>query len=241
MSPASPEHLPGVRPGRGDAATRDAVAGEYALGTLAGPARRRFERLLAVDADLRRRVRAWEARLAPLAEEAEPVAPPPQVWAAVERRLGLSGGGTVHHLWHSLPLWRGLAVAATVLLAVVSAWSWQPTPMTPERMVVVTNPSNDPVWVVSSGGRKGMVRVRTLRPSGMPAGRVCPLWLKWGKQGHMYRVAVLPERRGVYTFHVPRDMPMNKAHLMVSVESAGDVPTDGPRGKVVYTGSWIRL
>ena len=80
-------HRPGIRPGRGDAETREALAAEYALGTLHGPARRRFERLLAVDADLRARVRRWERHLGEWVAEAEPEEPPASVWSSIEARL----------------------------------------------------------------------------------------------------------------------------------------------------------
>lgn len=238
-------HLPGIRPGRGDTATREALAGEYVLGTLQGLARRRFERLLTVDGDLRRRVRAWEARLAPLAEEEEAVQPPAETWLGIRERLGRggSGGAAVHPLWNSLALWRGLAMAATVLLAVVSVWAWSPgpAPMTMDRMAVVTNPERQPIWVVSADPGKGMLRVRTLRSPGMGPERVCPLWLKWDDGRHMHRAAILPEKKGVYTFKVPRDMPLDRARLAVSVESSDRVPRDRPRGQVVYQGDWIEL
>ncbi|MFB6358182.1 MAG: hypothetical protein ABEJ96_03995, partial [Thiohalorhabdaceae bacterium] len=80
-----------MRPGRGSPEVCDALAAEYALGTLRGPALRRFERLLAVDEDLRWRVRRWEERLAPLAEEVEPRSPPDSLWAGIEARLGDAG------------------------------------------------------------------------------------------------------------------------------------------------------
>ena len=166
-------------------------------------------------------------------------------WAGLQAGLGLDGegGGAVHRLWDNLPLWRGLAIAATLVLAVVGAWTWGPgaTPMAADRMAVVTNPQNQPIWVVSADPGKGMVRVRTLRSPGMGPERVCPLWFKWDDGQQMRRIAILPERKGVYTFRVGSDMPMGKARLAVSVEPADQVPEDRPRGRVVYQGDWIRL
>jgi anti-sigma-K factor RskA len=59
------------------------LAAEYVLGTLHGGARRRFVRLLADRADVRRAVRAWEARLAPLASRISPISPKARVWQAI--------------------------------------------------------------------------------------------------------------------------------------------------------------
>jgi anti-sigma-K factor RskA len=242
---------PGIRPGRWSPATREALAAEYALGTLRGPARTRFERLLAVDDDLRRRVRQWQDRLGAWVAEAAPEPPPASVWQGIRERVGegtaagADGPATEGHRrwWDSLPLWRGLAIAASLLLALTLGWSLGggPRGMAPERMAVVTDPEQQPIWVVSSGSPARTLRVRTLRSPGMGPDRVCPLWLQWDDGERMRRVAILPEEEGVYTFRLPRGMPVDRARLAVSVEPAEAVPQDRPRGKVVYEGDWVRL
>ena len=65
----------------------DRLAAEYVLGTLRGPARRRFQTLLAAHPALRSAVQRWEDRLAPLAASVAPVAPPERVWTGIEARL----------------------------------------------------------------------------------------------------------------------------------------------------------
>ncbi len=233
---------------RADPETRDCLAAEYALGTLRGPARERFERWLGSDADLRGRVARWEARLAPLAGEAEPVIPPARVWAGIRTRLGLARHPESPHekgLWGSLGFWRGLAAAAVALLAVVAAIAFGPgekMPM-PERMVVVTDPQSRPVWVISAHSGAGMLRVRTLRSPGMAPERVCPLWLQWGDRGAARRVTILPEERGIRTVKLPPELMrrLPDSRVAVSVEPAEAVPRDHPRGKVVYRGDWIQL
>lgn len=238
---------------KADPDTRDCLAAEYVLGALHGAARVRFERWLGADPDLRSRVVQWEARLAPLGEEAEPVTPPPRVWQSLQGRLGLSGShsadndeaGGASGLWGSLTFWRGLAAAAVLLLAVVSAVALRPgaeMPM-PERMVVVTDPESRPVWVISASREARMLRVRTLRSPGMGPERVCPLWLRWGDKGASRRVAILPEEQGVYTVKLGAELArrLPRSRVAVSVEPADAVPEDRPRGRVVYSGDWIRL
>jgi anti-sigma-K factor RskA len=72
----------------------DRLAAEYVSGTLRGPARRRFETLLAAHPQLRRTVREWEDRLMPLTTVIEPVPPPLQLQGPGEHhRPGRCAGG----------------------------------------------------------------------------------------------------------------------------------------------------
>jgi anti-sigma-K factor RskA len=102
---------------------RQHLAAEYALGTLRGLARRRFERVLAADPGLRDLVQDWELRLNLLAESAPAVAPPDRVWQRIEQRLGpvRAGEALLGRWWNSLGFWRGaslLAAGAAAALAV---------------------------------------------------------------------------------------------------------------------------
>jgi anti-sigma-K factor RskA len=100
---------------------RELLAAEYALGTLKGGARRRFERWMRQDAGLRSLAYAWSDRLRPMLDGVAPVAPPARVWTAIELRVfGTQRPGTagVVPWWERLGLWRGLAAAFAVLAAV---------------------------------------------------------------------------------------------------------------------------
>lgn len=91
----------------------DRLAAEYVLGTLRGGARRHFERWLR-SPQVRVMVHEWEDRLAGLEPDPQPVAPPPQAWKGIERRLEL-------HKQARAPIRRRVAIAlAVVLLAVAS-------------------------------------------------------------------------------------------------------------------------
>ena len=86
-----------------DPELRDRLAAEYALGALSGLGRRRFERLLANDRDLRDLVEDWELRLAPLAESAPAVEPRAHVWDEIARRIAPAAApvreGWLDRLW----------------------------------------------------------------------------------------------------------------------------------------------
>ncbi|SEL44987.1 Anti-sigma-K factor RskA [Variovorax sp. YR750] len=64
----------------------DALASSYALGTLAGGARRRFERLMRDRADVRDVVAHWEQRLGQLALSVPQRKPSPDLWRAIAAR-----------------------------------------------------------------------------------------------------------------------------------------------------------
>jgi anti-sigma-K factor RskA len=81
--------------GRPDRSNRlDALAAAYALGTLSFAARRRLAGQALRDPAVSTAIRAWEWRLAALADGIPPVLPPPRVWERIQARLGLAGSGT---------------------------------------------------------------------------------------------------------------------------------------------------
>ena len=106
----------------------DQLAASYALGTLRGGARRRFEALARDNATLRAAALIWQSRLASVAELQPEVAPSPAVWKRIENLVSaekqnqvmwaarsvpvatapVSGGW-----WASLGLWRGATAAGT--------------------------------------------------------------------------------------------------------------------------------
>ena len=109
------------------------LAASYALGTLRGGARRRFEALARDSAKVRAAALVWQSRLSAVAELQPQEAPSPAVWTRIENlvnaekqanalqasrainRSPASSGGW----WASLGLWRG-ASAAGAMAAVVA-------------------------------------------------------------------------------------------------------------------------
>ena len=106
---------------------REALAAEYALGTLSGPDRRRFERLMSRDRDLRDLVQDWELRLNVLAESVPPVEPPAHVWDEIAQRIAVAPAptpapapvreGWFDRLWDNLGFWRGAAALGAATAA----------------------------------------------------------------------------------------------------------------------------
>jgi len=116
---------------------RDRLAAEYALGTLNGLARRRFERLLSSDRTLRSLVEDWELKLSPIAESVPALEPPAHVWDEIANRIAPAPAvapveknasaleARLGQLWNSLVFWRGataLGAATAAALALYVAF-----------------------------------------------------------------------------------------------------------------------
>src|SRR5690606_21100686 len=147
-----------------------ALAGEYVLGTLAPAERRGVAQRLATDAALQDAVAAWEERLLPLAQLAEPVAPSPALWARIDESLQALGAPQAAataprarraaapkpavRWWDHLSLWRALAgsgFALSAVLAAVLVTRTAPGAAPPQFMVVLVAPQDKtPGWVVQA-------------------------------------------------------------------------------------------
>ena len=113
------------------------LAASYALGTLRGGARRRFEGLARDNAGVRAAALIWQSRLGSVAELQARAAPSPAVWTRIEnlvnaekqaqamraaRAAAEASDAQSRGWWSSLGLWRGASLAgvAAAVLAVVT-------------------------------------------------------------------------------------------------------------------------
>ncbi|AEG92148.1 anti-sigma factor [Ramlibacter tataouinensis] len=109
----------------------DRLAAAYALGTLRGGARRRFESLARQSVTVRAAALLWQERFASMTELQHVEAPSPNVWKRIENLVAAQARGTASVLQETAMLdklrrglgwWRGAAlagVAATVVAVAV--------------------------------------------------------------------------------------------------------------------------
>src|SRR5439155_7730591 len=112
------------------------LAREYALGTLAGPARRRFERVLHQTPAAVRAVGAWQERLGGLAATVPLMQPRDSVWRALEQRLLLrlglrraarcNGCGACCRCARSAAYWRARCCASRCCAFSRDSSAWSP-------------------------------------------------------------------------------------------------------------------
>ncbi|MDB5964630.1 MAG: polymerase subunit sigma-70 [Polaromonas sp.] len=109
------------------------LAASYALGTLRGGARRRFEALARANAGVRAAALMWEGRLASVAELQPQAAPSPAVWKRIENLVRAEKESAAMQAartrpaaatgsWlASLQLWRGVGLAGMTAAVVAVA------------------------------------------------------------------------------------------------------------------------
>lgn len=239
---------------------RRMLAAEYVLGTLHGPARRRFEELLRHSATLRREVVFWETRLAQLGLDLSPVQPPPRVWAGLRARISKPlprAPGDRVTWWDRINLWRAaFAVSSAVAVALLVVLLLIPAPRRPatgpysvarsghaaahEMMALIEGKQNQPLWLFTANMKAGTMSVRVMQGYPVPQGKSLELWMVPAHKGAKPVPMGLIPRSGVYRGVMPAKMmhTLKSAQaLAVSMEPAGGSPTGEPTGPVLFTAS----
>ncbi len=128
--------------------TLDRLAANYALGTLRGGARRRFETISRENATVRAAALVWQGRLSGMTELQSPILPAPAVWTRIQNMVQAERDALAMQLarqsaqqegrakndgsaswlsgvWEGLWVWRGAAAAGALatVLAVVAGVS----------------------------------------------------------------------------------------------------------------------
>ena len=243
-----------------DARLRRMLAAEYVLGTLRGPARRRFERLARADAALRAEQYFWETRLGRLALAVKPVAPAPIVWLSLLRRIE-SGNTVPLRARPAEPkpvpmrrIWAGLAAAAAVVVVVMLSQrgilpgthettpvAQAPTTVTPAAPVYVAQlkvPDSTMQWTVSLSLAKGQMTVAAAGDYPQLGQHSMELW--WISPQGPVAIGLLPVQ-GNGSMTLPKEMlAQGGITLAVSLEPQGGSPTGKPTGPVLTSGPAVQ-
>ena len=223
-----------------DPAERDALAGEYVLGTLDARLAAAIAAALPTDAALRAAVEAWEARLAPLTALATPESPPPDLWSRIETRIAPPSPSPSLALRGAVTWWRAWAIGATLAAAGFATLAVLPrTPETRYMTVLVTDRSQ-PAWLAQAdaSGRLSISTVAAMdgsRPT-TPEGRVMQLWgLAPGDPGPT-SLGLLPRDPGKIVIDTPALRPRAGMLIEITLEPPGGSPTGRPTGPILFIG-----
>ncbi len=223
------------------------LAADYALGTLRGGARRRFERLLPAHPALAHATSRWLTRLQLLAGQVAPVEPPARVWAVVQSRLfgaAANDERTSAHPPHATRsgaprFWQGLsalALAASVVMALLLA---RPAAEAPPVVVVMHSTPDGAALVkagfVASVSHDGRALVlKPLGPVAIDARHVLELWAL-PRHGTPRSLGVIPAGDAATTV-MHADLLTDTKAFALSLEPTGGSPTGQPTGPVVSAG-----
>ncbi|WBV42496.1 anti-sigma factor domain-containing protein [Pseudoroseomonas cervicalis] len=223
---------------------REALAGEFVLGTLEAGAAAAVAAALPRDAALRAAVAAWEARLAPLAGLAPPEAPPPDLWARIEASLPpvAASPGTGPRLAAAPPraawrapawLWRGWAVGSTALAAGLAALLLLRPAEPPRLMTVLLTQTDQPAWLVEAEG--DALRLAALNPRPVASDRVLQLWALPPGATAPVSLGLIPPQ-GRLTVSPGGLRPQPGMLIEITLEPPGGSPLPRPSGPILFIG-----
>lgn len=233
----------------------DRLAREYALGTLHGGARRRFERVLRQSPAAGVAVGVWQERLGPLGASLPPLQPRPVVWRGLEQRLfAAPAAAPAPSRW----AWLGALLSGRTLGGALAGVFLCVLLLRAQPGLIGAEPASDGLpasyvgllsdaagkpTVLASSRRHGRVlTVKMLQPVVVPPGRVAQLWAL-PREGDPFPVGVVPASGSAQVrladtseklfFSVPR--------LAVSFEPAPAAAGAAPSGDFVLTGNCVKL
>jgi anti-sigma-K factor RskA len=230
------------------------LAREYALGTLAGPARRRFERVLRHAPAAARAVGAWQERLGGLANAVPAMQPGESVWRALEQRLFTTRAapeGPLHwlrSLWSARAL-GGVLAGAFLCVALLRLQPGliglePPSDALPQSYVgLLLDAAGKPTVLASSKRHGRVMMVKLLQPVDIPAGSVAQLWALPADGSAAFPVGVVPGSgsASVALADTSEKLFFKVSRLAVSFEAAPAKAGDKPSADFVLSGHCVKL
>ena len=211
----------------------DRLAAEYALGTLRGSARRRFERLCAQSASARRALYRWEDDWSALSRALPPVQPSARVWTNVSLQLfGEPVSPPRARRWRTWQLAAAAGLVAVALIVGLIVRQAAPPPL--QTLAVLGTDTAHPVWRLERRLPLTALTIEVVGTVPQAAGKSYELWaLPPG--GAPVSLGLLPAAgRTQRTLSEPQRLALLAADkVAVSVEPAGGSPTGSPTGPIV--------
>lgn len=211
----------------------DLMAGEYVLRLLSPDIERAMDRRVIDDPVFAARVRDWEARLAPMADELEDISPAAKTRRALLATLGGTPESPTRRWW----LGTGLGLATVAALVVLS-----PLPSLlkgPEFGAQIASTDGTLRFDATVTGDE-LVLARL--EGGPRPGRALELWLITDGAPAPVSLGVLPEADSTRIALSPDLVAqLTGAALAVSDEPPGGSPTGAPTGEVLAAAALVAL
>ncbi len=222
---------------------KNALAAEYVLGTLRGPARQRFQKLMMQHSSISEATQMWEQHLNGLGQKIAPVMPDAIVWQRIEQQLGLGAqpektnvvpiGKAKPKIWQSIA---AFASAAAVVLAVLLV-NVQPT-SSPEiqQLALINNEATELLWALEIG--KDSIGVQATKQLQAKANADYELWIVAEDGRAPISLGILPKSGKLQLTKPDLFDQIDIAALAVSLEPLGGSPNGSPT-TVLYTAKLV--
>lgn len=223
----------------------DRLAAEYVVGTLRGPARKRFARFCGQEPRAAALRCAWEDRLHGLNAQVPVVRPSAHVWPQIALRTGqtrlIDRGERLPAAGASRRSARWWALAASVAVLSLGLFVYRSVEIAPrgewQSVAQIATADGVPLWTFDYDARHASLRVRAINASGTPADRALELWaLSPVEGGAPVSLGLLPRAGATVRALSPRQVSAWGAarQIAVSLEPPGGSPTGLPTGPVLH-------
>lgn len=232
---------------------QNALSSEYVLGSLQGPARVRYQRLLMQHNSLRHSLWRWESRLNELGGALPAIEPAPEVWERIQTRLGFSSiqssppasGDHANNLVNlpqrrprALQWFAGLSAAAAILMAVLLVNLQPAGPLMPGQIAVVQSEKAQALWLIEL--REDQLLVTATDKFKPLDNQDYELWMVAADGRPPISLGILPKQGKL---SLPRSVLFDQlqvAALAVSLEPLGGSPNGQPT-TVLYTAELVAM
>jgi anti-sigma-K factor RskA len=227
----------------------DFAAAEYALGTLDPAERATLAARRLREPELDHAIRAWEARLAPLAEATPAIEPPRDLLPAIEERIRAGSAAaqppaadsSVVALRRSVTRWRTAAIAASVVAGLLAigliARETTREALPREYVAILQKDAASPAFEVTVNLDRQELTVRPVAAQ-TPPGKAYELWIIDPKLGARSLGVIGDTTREANLSAYDRAVVANATYA-VTVEPPGGSPSGHPSGPPVFVGKLI--
>lgn len=217
------------------------LAAQYVIGTLRGPARRRFEQLCDQDIDTLTAVQRWEDRLVGLASTITPVRPSDAVWRRIQERVRPSAAverSRRSRGWR--PYQWALAASLLMMVGAMTLWSVLTSPAT-QVIATIADQQQVQLWRIEATADRDKLHVEAfaaLRPDNNQA---YELWALSASGGPPVSLGLMPHSDELELRLNPtqRAALTSATQVAISLEPAGGSPTGAPTGPVLYVATLV--
>lgn len=211
------------------------LAAQYVLGTLRGPARRRFEHLCARDANALHAVRRWEERLVDLLAGVVPVAPSAVVWDQIKFRVRRDRALRPKRVFGTFGNWR-FALAAGIAALAIAFGLWTGFgPGSTEQIATVWDQQQQ-MWSIEATRSRGELHVNAGDNLMLDPARAYELWALPGAGAAPVSLGLMP-KSGQWTLQLndAQRLALSRSkQIAISLEPPGGSPTGAPTGPVLF-------